>query len=69
MPFRTQRNSNVGHAKMDRWTNVKDWVNIKRAGSILLVKLNGEVDMGRPAESPWDASKPTPVRIIKNKIL
>jgi hypothetical protein len=49
--------------------NVKDLASIKRAVSILLAKLNGEVDMGRLAESIWDASKPPLVKIIKSKIL
>ena len=39
---------------MDQWTNVKDLENIKRAETILLVKLNGVVDMELPVESKWD---------------
>ena len=39
---------------MDPWTNVKDLENLKRAETILHVKLNGEVDMGLPAKSKWD---------------
>ena len=40
---------------MDRWTNVKDLENLKRAETIRLAKLNGEVDMGLQAKSKWDA--------------
>ena len=40
---------------MDPWMNVKDLENSKRAETIHLAKLNGEVDMGLQAKSKWDA--------------
>jgi hypothetical protein len=54
---------------MAPWTNVKDLENLKRAETILHAKLNGEADMGLPAKSKWDASKPPLVKIIKSKTL